>query len=89
MSCEHVKFPGGGAAIVCGRGRKPPRCGWCVTRSQFLCDWKVGKNADGSAKTCDKPLCAEHAQEVAPEKHLCPEHQQTYKEWKAAHPEVS
>lgn len=80
MSCENVKLPGGGFAIVCGRGRRTPRCRWCErTPGKFQCDWKLG-----GGKTCDKHICAKHAQEVGPDKHLCPEHQETYKKWLAA-----
>lgn len=79
MSCDHIKVPGGGVAIVCSRGRRQQRCRWCVSRpGKFLCDWKVGPG-----KTCDKPICSEHAQEVASNKHLCPEHQKTYTAWLA------
>jgi hypothetical protein len=78
MGCENVKLPGGGMAIVCGRGRRGARCGWCTQRAGLLCDWKVGKG-----KTCDAKICNTHAQEVAPEKHLCPEHQTAYKAWLA------
>lgn len=78
MSCDHVKI-GGATTIVCSRGRKPPRCAWCThTPSAFQCDWKTAKG-----KTCDKHICATHALEVAPEKHLCPEHQKAYAAWKA------
>lgn len=34
-----------------------------------LCDYPVGKG-----KTCDLPLCASHAYEVAPNVHYCPGH---------------
>lgn len=85
MSCTHIKAPGGFTAIVCTRGRKPQRCGWCThTASVFLCDWKIGKG-----KTCDKPLCAQHAQEVAPDKHLCPKHVKEYDGWKRQREKVN
>lgn len=41
----------------------------CCAISGFLCDWQL---PDGG--TCDKPLCEEHAQQVAKDRHLCPEH---------------
>lgn len=41
----------------------------CLAPSSFLCDWEVG---DG--KTCDAPLCGEHATWIAPDRHLCPTH---------------
>ena len=78
MGCDHVDLPGGGHAIVCGGRRRVKRCHHCPQRAPFLCDWKVSKD-----KTCDTPICSTHAQEVAPEKHLCPKHQADYKAWLA------
>ena len=51
------------------------RCSWV---SAFLCDYPVG---DG--KTCDRPLCSDHAYEVAPEIHYCDSHHATWKEFVA------
>lgn len=39
----------------------------CATWSEFLCD---GPGAD--RRTCDRPLCAAHATQTGPNKHLCP-----------------
>lgn len=79
MGCETVKMPGGGTAIVCSLGRRRPyRCVSCTLAGGFQCDWKVAPG-----KTCDAYICPDHAQEVAPGKHLCPAHQQAYKEWQA------
>lgn len=50
----------------------------CLVISAYECDWKLG-----GGKTCDKPICAGHAQQVGPNKHLCPDHQVAYVEWKA------
>lgn len=80
MPCDRIKL-GDSTMIVCSRGRRR-RCCACYLQGGFQCDWKVSKT-----KTCDAFICAEHAQQVAPEKHLCPEHQETYKAWRAAHPE--
>jgi hypothetical protein len=87
MKCEFIDV-GGQRVIVCGRGRPstPSRpmgaeapfgesCA-CRAPASLLCDWKL----DGG-KTCDAPICAAHAKEVAPEKHLCPEHQVAYAAW--------
>jgi hypothetical protein len=41
----------------------------CMGISQYLCDWPV----DGG-KTCDAPLCEEHATQIGPDRHLCPRH---------------
>lgn len=73
--CEHLKVDGH-EFIVCG-GPKPKFCA-CGRREEFQCDWKVPGKKSG---TCDRSLCAVHAQEVAPGKHLCPEHQKAYEAW--------
>lgn len=78
MGCETIKTPGGGTAIACSRGRRVKRCHHCPQAAPFLCDWKVGEG-----KTCDMQICKSHAQEVSPDKHLCPDHQAAYKEWQA------
>jgi hypothetical protein len=41
----------------------------CCAISSLLCDWEL---ADG--KTCDAPLCTEHAHEIGHDRHLCPIH---------------
>ena len=46
-----------------------PHCAMCDSGSEYLCDYPVGKG-----KTCDLPLCAEHAKEIAPNLHYCPGH---------------
>ena len=80
MNCTHIALPGGGFAIVCGRdgrSRPAPRCRWCVSRpGAFQCDWKLG-----NGRTCDKHVCAEHAFEAGPDRHLCPEHREAYRLW--------
>lgn len=77
MPCYHVKLPGGFAAIACGRGRGMPKpCAACGGASGFQCDWKTAPG-----KTCDAHICAEHALQVATDKHLCPTHQAAYRAW--------
>lgn len=49
----------------------------CAMMSGFLCDWKIGPRM-----TCDQPLCESHAQQVAPDRHLCPAHQIEYQQWR-------
>jgi hypothetical protein len=77
--CEHIKT-GGGEFIVCGMRRRHCACN-CRREIEFECDWKVPGKKSG---TCDRPLCAVHAKEVAPNKHLCPEHQSAWDAWKRA-----
>lgn len=70
MPCTVVKIPGGGTAIV--KHAKPRRrcCGFCrLTWDGFLCDHEIGPG-----KTCDAPMCKQHAAEMAPDFHLCPNH---------------
>jgi hypothetical protein len=80
--CEHVKFANGDSAIICGLRSFRKFCA-CGRSADFLCDWKIPAKKSG---TCDKPICSHHAQQVAPGKHLCPEHQARYDEWKRRHP---
>jgi len=79
MTCRVIAV-GGITAIACGPPRKPKRCGalGCAAPAQFLCDWKL---SDGA--TCDRPVCARHAEQVAENRHLCPEHQEAWRAWKA------
>lgn len=79
MHCTRVRLPNGLKAIVCSSGQLPLRhpCA-CGKAAPFQCDWKLG-----GRKTCDRYICARHAQEVGPDKHLCPEHQVAYRQWLA------
>lgn len=81
--CEHTNIDGR-HVILCGmRGAKKfCSCGRVAT---FLCDWKVKEKKSG---TCDAPICATHAKQVAPEKHLCQAHAATFAVWKRNHPDV-
>lgn len=72
MPCYRI-----GNAIVCTRARLH-KCAACDQVAQYQCDWKLG-----AGKTCDRHLCDRHALEVAPDKHLCPEHQRAYDRWLA------
>lgn len=61
------------------RGRLGPHCIQCADVGSNLCDWPI---AEG--KTCDKPLCDQHANLVAPDTHYCAGHHQQFKEFEAA-----
>ena len=78
MNCSRIPMPGGGFAIVCGtRGRRAQPCGHCAKApGAFQCDWKVGYRT-----TCDRYVCAEHAFQAGPDKHLCPIHVEAYRLW--------
>lgn len=67
MPCYVMKGSGGGNMFICGK--LGPHCAHCAAPSGFLCDYPVGKG-----KTCDAPLCDDHASEIAPELHYCPGH---------------
>jgi hypothetical protein len=82
MDCARVRLPGGGVAIVCGRGMRPRRRCRCGCDATLECDWKVGGMPIGrGVKTCDAPICSAHAFEVGPDKHLCPAHVTAYRRW--------
>ena len=61
----------------------PPGFCACGRTAVALCDWKLTSTKSG---LCDRPICAQHAKQVAPGKHLCPEHQLEYDLWKKRHP---
>lgn len=69
MGCEVVRTPLG-AGFVCSRGRRPKTCRWCSRPSTKLCDWK----APAAARTCDAPICDDHAKVVGPNRDHCPDH---------------
>lgn len=85
--CDHIDIPGMGKVIVCGLRATKKFC-HCGRAAAFLCDWKVRAGihlvSGHETKTCDRPLCRTHAVEVAPEKHLCPEHNKAWQAWKRA-----
>lgn len=68
--------------IVCGLRIKRKFCA-CGRACDFECDWKVKAHKSG---TCDLAICAKHALQVGPDKHLCPLHQKAYEDWKRRHP---
>lgn len=41
----------------------------CLGFGDYLCDHKMPEGG-----TCDRPLCKQHAKQVGPDEHLCPEH---------------
>jgi hypothetical protein len=80
--CDTIKFPNGDVGIICGARHRPRYC-TCGRESSFLCDRKVSHKKSG---TCDAPICAQHALQVGPRKHLCPLHQKEWERWKTKHP---
>ncbi len=56
-----------GRMFVCGN--LGPHCAECADVGDHLCDYPVGKK-----RTCDRPLCELHANEIAPNLHYCAAH---------------
>lgn len=79
MPCHRYNTKHGMVFIRVSRGQKmPDPCRECGDISGFLCDFPVG---DG--KTCDRPLCGDHAHEVAPDVHYCTPHFAEYEKFRA------
>ena len=81
MTCRMVRL-GDGFAIVCARARRPRwrRCGVldCRRWAKYACDGTTG------ARSCDMPLCADHAKPIGPDAHLCPAHQEAQRQGELA-----
>ena len=77
MHCRSI-IVNGFPAIVCGPEPRRKKCCApnCMQAGKLLCDWKIG-----GGKTCDKPICPDHAQHVGDDKDLCPEHQEAFVRW--------
>lgn len=69
MTCEFVKLPGGGSAIICGRKSKTQKCA-CGKPATRLCDHPSIKRSG----TCDRPLCDTCAVRIGPDTDYCPDH---------------
>jgi hypothetical protein len=83
--CEHVVMPNGDRGLICGvrGGGSPALHCFCGRAAEALCDWKVPAKKSG---TCDSPICGLHSKQVARGKHLCPEHQRSFEDWKRRNP---
>jgi len=52
------------------------RCKWCSAWSTKLCDGPRAHNpaiVSHQRKTCDAPMCDEHAKSIGPDRDLCPD----------------
>lgn len=69
MTCYVFREPDGAIGFMCGD--LGPHCNepGCGAPGDNLCDSPMGKG-----KTCDLPLCDEHAREVGENRHFCPVH---------------
>jgi hypothetical protein len=71
--CRAKSRDTGQTLFVCGE--LGAHCADCAAVGAFLCDYPVG---DG--KTCDRPMCDDHATEIGHEVHYCAAH---YAMWQA------
>ena len=72
MTCEWIRLPGGGDAIVCRPRPKRRRCchvRGCTASGSYQCDFPTGKG-----KTCDRYLCATHRVPQGPGRDFCRDH---------------
>jgi hypothetical protein len=89
VTCEHVRLPGGGTAIVCGPRRSHDRCR-CGRIATLACDWKMPKGTTvRKTGTCDKPLCERCTVSPAPDKDLCPTHAEAFEAWRSRREEAA
>lgn len=73
--CEYVELHNGGKALVRFAGKEPAKCRWCAKRSTKLCDFDISHPSQVThRKTCDAPMCDEHAKSVGIDKDYCPQH---------------
>lgn len=69
MACRPITGEGGVRGYVCGPRSRGKRCRWCTREHTLLCDHPLE-----GGRTCDAPMCRDHAHEVGPDRHLCPDH---------------
>jgi hypothetical protein len=72
MACEHITDKHGTTFICCGSRRRPPKCKFCSKPSTKLCDFPIHGSKKG--KTCDAPICDDHATSVGEDRDFCPPH---------------
>ncbi len=77
MTCYHVKLANGANCII--TGKLGPHCADCRGVGEILCDYPVGKE-----KTCDRPLCRDHATAIAPDIDYCTSHYAAWEEFRKA-----
>jgi hypothetical protein len=79
MTCYPFRSTDGKVTgFVCTRGprRAKTPCQWCTKIHEYLCDHR----ARPKGRRCSKRLCAEHAQQVGDDEHLCPDHAKPVKQ---------
>ena len=70
MGCKTVRVSNKTLAIVCDRGGRKRRCTFCMNWATVLCDYPRG-----GKRTCDKPLCPDHADRVGENQDFCWNHE--------------
>ncbi len=75
MTCYYV-VGDSGHIFMCGD--LGIHCADCGDVCEFLCDYPVGDD-----KTCDRPMCKNHAHEIASELHYCDSHFVEWQKFKA------
>lgn len=76
MPCYTKKAADGGTLFICGDLGQ--HCADCSGFGDYLCDYPVGEG-----KTCDRPLCDDHASEIAPDIHYCAGHRKMWDDFQA------
>lgn len=75
MPCEWRNLPGGGMVHIRYAKGAVKKCRWCQSLSTKLCDFVVSDPAVIThRKTCDAPMCNDHAKSVGPNLDYCPDH---------------
>jgi hypothetical protein len=75
MTCEWVKRPNGGTAIVCGPRPRRHKCSvpGCPNNARHQCDGRVILHA-GQKSTCNAWICEEHRTPAGDNVDYCPTH---------------
>jgi len=75
MPCEEIRLPGGGVVFVSYAKPRYKKCRWCQRGSTKLCDFVISPPEQVThKKTCDSPMCDDHAKSVGPNLDYCPDH---------------
>ena len=75
MGCKRFTDPDGAVVFMCTRGRgqqAATRCS-CGRVAEYLCDFPL--RGEKAGRTCDKPICSDHAKLIKHNTHYCPDHQ--------------
>ena len=80
MPCYWTKLPDGTMVHLNMAKPRQQKCRWCGKPCTKLCDFVVSSPQQVThRRTCDAPMCDEHAQNVEPDRDYCPNHLQEKK----------